>query len=249
MDLVSIVIPYYKKKKYIKQSIKSVLNQTYKNFEIIIIYDDEELQDLDYLKDLVKLDRRIFLIRNKKKLGAGLSRNIGIKSSKGKYIAFLDADDYWKKDKLKTQIRFMKINKHIVSHTSYQILNQKNKINLIRKARSFFKIEDLLYSCDIGLSTVVLKRNVISNNIKFPNIKTKEDFVLWLKILKKKIPIIAIDKNLSCWRKLNNSLSSSTIQKIFDGYRVYYIYMNYGIFRSILNLFYLSINFINKNNR
>lgn len=249
MDLVSIVIPYYKKKEYIKQSIKSVLNQTYKNFEIIIIYDDEELQDLDYLKDLVKLDRRIFLIRNKKKLGAGLSRNIGIKSSKGKYIAFLDADDYWKKDKLKTQIRFMKINKHIVSHTSYQILNQKNKINLIRKARSFFKIEDLLYSCDIGLSTVVLKRNVISNNIKFPNIKTKEDFVLWLKILKKKIPIIAIDKNLSCWRKLNNSLSSSTIQKIFDGYRVYYIYMNYGIFRSILNLFYLSINFINKNNR
>jgi len=249
MDLVSIVIPYYKKKEYIKQSIKSVLNQTYKNFEIIIIYDDEELQDLDYLKDLVKLDKRIFLIRNKKKLGAGLSRNIGIRSSKGKYIAFLDADDYWKKDKLKIQIRFMKLNKHIVSHTSYQILNQKKKINLIRKARSFFKIEDLLYSCDIGLSTVVLKRNVISNNIKFPNIKTKEDFVLWLKILKKKIPIIAIDKNLSCWRKLNNSLSSSSIQKIFDGYRVYHIYMNYGIFRSILNLFYLSINFINKNNR
>ena len=130
MDLVSIVIPYYKKKEYIKQSIKSVLNQTYKNFEIIIIYDDEELQDLDYLKDLVKLDKRIFLIRNKKKLGAGLSRNIGIRSSKGKYIAFLDADDYWKKDKLKIQIRFMKLNKHIVSHTSYQILNQKkNKFN------------------------------------------------------------------------------------------------------------------------
>ena len=57
----------------------------------------------------------------------------------------------------------------------------------IRRARSFFKIQDLLYSCDIGLSTVVLKRNLFSNNIKFPNIKTKEDFILWLKILKKKI--------------------------------------------------------------
>ena len=90
MDLVSIVIPYYKKKEYVKKSINSVLNQTYKKFEIIIIYDDEELSDLDYLKNIVKLDKRINLIINKQKLGAGLSRNKGIKLSKGKYIAFLD---------------------------------------------------------------------------------------------------------------------------------------------------------------
>ena len=249
MDLVSIVIPYYRKKKYIKQAIKSVLNQTYKNFEIIIIYDDEELQDLNYLNDIVKSDKRISLIRNKRKLGAGLSRNIGIKLSKGKYIAFLDSDDYWKKNKLKTQIIFMKLHKHLISHTTYQIVNQNNKKISIRKARSFFKIQDLLYSCDIGLSTVVLKRNIFTNNIKFPNIKTKEDFVLWLKILKKKIPIVALDKNLSCWRKLNNSLSSSTIQKIYDGFKVYYYYMNYGMFKSFLNLFYLSINFLKKNNQ
>jgi teichuronic acid biosynthesis glycosyltransferase TuaG len=93
---------------------------------------------------------------------------------------------------------------------------------------------------------VILKKNLFSKNIKFPNIKTKEDFILWLQILKKKIPIIALDKNLSFWRKLNNSLSSSTIQKIFDGFRVYHVYMNYSIFKSILNLFYLSINFLKK---
>ena len=208
MDLVSIVIPYYKKKEYIKQSINSVLNQTYKNFEIIIIYDDDELTDFNYLKKIVKSDKRINLIKNKKKLGAGLSRNKGIKLSKGKYIAFLDSDDYWNKNKLKAQITFMNLNKYSISHTTYQIVDQNDKKISIRRARSFFKIQDLLYSCDIGLSTVILKRNLFSNNIKFPNIKTKEDFILWLKILKKKIPIIAVDKNLSCWRKLNNSLSS-----------------------------------------
>jgi len=249
MDLVSIVIPYYRKKDYIKQSINSVLSQTYKNFEIIIIYDDDELLDFNYLKSFVKLDKRIRLIRNKKKLGAGLSRNKGIKLSKGKYIAFLDSDDYWKKNKLKTQIAFMKLNKYLISHTTYQIINQNNKKISIRKARSFFKIQDLLYSCDIGLSTVILKKNLFSKNIKFPNIKTKEDFILWLQILKKKIPIIALDRNLSFWRKLDNSLSSSTIQKIFDGFKVYFVYMNFSIFKSILSLLYLSINFLRKDNR
>tara|TARA_B100000900_G_scaffold79224_1_gene63670 strand:- start:2445 stop:3188 length:744 start_codon:yes stop_codon:yes gene_type:complete len=246
MDLVSIVIPYYKKKEYIKQSINSVLSQTYKNFEIIIIYDDEELTDFNYLKNIVKLDKRINLIRNKKKLGAGLSRNKGVKLSKGKYVAFLDSDDYWNKNKLKAQIAFMNLNKCSISHTTYQIVNKNDKKISVRRAKSFFKIQDLLYSCDIGLSTVILKKNLFSNDIKFPNIKTKEDFILWLKILKKKIPIVALDKNLSCWRKLNNSLSSSTIQKIFDGFKVYYIYMNYGIFRSILNLIFLSVNFLKK---
>jgi hypothetical protein len=69
---------------------------------------------------------------------------------------------------------------------------------------------------------------------------------MWLRILKKEIPIVALSKNLSYWRKLNNSLSSYTIQKIFDGFKVYYVYMNYDIFRSILNLIYLSVNFLKK---
>ena len=246
MDLVSIVIPYYKKKEYVKKSINSVLNQTYKKFEIIIIYDDEELADLGYLKNIVKSDKRINLIINKKKLGAGLSRNKGIKLSKGKYIAFLDSDDYWSKNKLKAQITFMNDNKCLISHTTYQIVDQNNKKISIRRARSFFKIQDLLYSCDIGLSTVIMRRNLFSKNVKFPNIKTKEDFILWLRVLKKEIPIVALSKNLSYWRKLNNSLSSYTIQKIFDGFKVYYVYMNYDIFRSILNLIYLSVNFLKK---
>ncbi len=246
MDLVSIVIPYFKKKKYIKNCVKSVLNQTYKNVEIIIIYDDEEKTDLNYIRKLAKGNKKIFLLINNKSLGAGLSRNRGIEYSKGKFVAFLDADDYWNKNKLKTQINFMKTNGCQVSHTSYQIVNENKKKLSIREARSFFQVNDLLYSCDIGLSTIIIKKNIISKNIKFPKIRTKEDFVLWLRLLENKIPIIGLNKNLTYWRKLDNSLSSSTIQKIYDGYKVYHEYMNFSLFRSIFNLFCLSINFLRK---
>jgi teichuronic acid biosynthesis glycosyltransferase TuaG len=247
MDLVSIVIPYFKKRKYIKRCIQSVLRQNYKNFEILLVYDGENFSDLDYIKNIVKKDKRIKLIINYKSLGAGLSRNKGIKFSKGKFIALLDADDYWHKNKLKIQIKFMKDYNHLITHTSYQIIDKNDKVISIRIARNFYKLEDLLYSCDIGLSTVIIKKNILSKNIKFPNIKTKEDFILWLRLLKKKIPIMGLKKKLTYWRKLDNSLSSSTIQKIYDAFKVYYIYMKFSFIKSIINLFYLSINFLKKN--
>ena len=94
--LISIIIPYYKKL-FISQTIKTILKQSYQNFEIIIIYDDSDLSEFNFLKKLVKLDKRIQIYKNKKNLGVSKSRNIGIKKSRGKYIAFLDGDDLWKK--------------------------------------------------------------------------------------------------------------------------------------------------------
>ena len=107
-DLVSIIIPYYKKKEYILKTINSVLNQSYNNYEIIIIYDDENLSDLDYLEKLFKLEKKIKIIKNSKTVGAGFSRNKGIENAIGEFIAFIDADDTWKKYKLEKQINFMK---------------------------------------------------------------------------------------------------------------------------------------------
>ena len=104
MDLVSVIIPFYKKKLFISDSVNSVLNQTYQNFEIIIIYDDTETIDLEYILKIQSLDKRIKIVKNLKNMGAGLSRNIGISNSNGNYIAFLDADDIWFKNKLETQL-------------------------------------------------------------------------------------------------------------------------------------------------
>ena len=248
MKLVSIIIPYYKKKKFLKEAIYSVLNQSYRKFEIIIVYDDEDLSDLSYIQELKKKDNRIKILINKKNLGAGISRNKGIKFSKGNFLAFLDADDIWHKDKIKYQLNFLKKNNCKVCHTSYLIIDENKMVKGKREARSFNNVNQLLKSCDIGLSTVMISRSVLKN-LRFSNRKTKEDFILWLQILKNKVSIIGMKKNLVKWRKLSNSLSASSWQKIIDGFYVYYRYMDFNFIKSLYFLFLLSINFLKKNVR
>ena len=246
MILVSVIIPYFKKKNFIKKTINSIKNQTYKNLEIIIIYDDEDHSDLKFIKKLKNVDDRIKIIVNKKSFGAGRSRNIGINMSKGKFIAFLDADDLWKKNKIELQLKYMIRNNLEISHTNYEILNPQKKNLKIMKAKVIDNYKNLLFSCDIGLSTVMLRKKLISKNCQFPNLKTKEDFVLWLMILKKNVKIGSLDKNLTTWRKLNNSLSSSVLQRLKDGFTLYNKYMKFNIFKSFIYLLILSINSLKK---
>ena len=225
MSKASIIIPYFKKKKYFKKTINSVLKQSYKNFEIIIIYDDDDKTDISFIKDIKNLDKRIKLIINNKNIGAGYSRNKGINKSSGKYICFIDADDVWKKNKLLFQINFMKQNKYLATHTSYEIINTKNKVIGKRLASTLSDFNNLLTSCNIGLSTVILDKKILKKNIGFGKIKTKEDYVLWLRILKNKITFYSINKSLTQWRDVPKSLSSSFLQKIMDAFRVYNQYI------------------------
>ena len=245
MSLVSIIIPYYKKKLYIEEAVNSAINQTFKDIEIIIVFDDPEGNDLSYIQKISKKDKRIKLIINDKNLGAGNSRNIGILKSIGQYIAFLDSDDLWSRDKVETQLKFMRENNFSFSHTSYEILKKDLKSS-IRKARNFYLLPDLLKSCDIGLSTVILKKELITNECQFPDMTTKEDFVLWLKLLKNGTRIQGLDRSLTVWRITDASLSSSVIQKMKDGFNVYYKHMNFNFFKSLFYLICLSVNFIKK---
>jgi|TARA_B100000787_G_scaffold166559_1_gene151974 teichuronic acid biosynthesis glycosyltransferase TuaG len=246
MNLVTVIIPYYKNRNFIKDCLVSVLKQTYKNLEIIIIYDDTNHKDLIYIKTLTHIDSRVKIIVNKKNLGAGNSRNIGIQKSKGKFISFIDADDIWKLHKIKYQVdRMIKFNLNC-THTSYGIIDKKNNIIGKRIARDFMDYKSLLKSCDIGLSTVMIKREVLTKDCKFANLKTKEDFIFWLKILRNRYKFIAIKAKLTNWRNTPDSLSSSSVQRIKDAFTVYFKYENFNMMKSIFYVSILSFNFLKK---
>ena len=245
---VTVVIPYKNNLKYLFIALKSVFNQNYQKFKIIIVYDDKNKSDLYKIKDFLKKTNKkktlsIKIIVNKNNLGAGYSRNVGIKNSNTKYIAFLDSDDRWAKNKLKLQIEFMEKKNILFSHTSYEIINNNNKIISSRFAKKKIIFQDLIKSCDIGLSTVILNSNLLNKyKLFFPRIKTKEDYILWLKIIKKIKTIKGLDINLTYYRKTKGSLSSNKLLSLINGYKVYRDYMNYGLVKSLYNLLMLSIN-------
>ena len=131
--LISIIITYYKKKTYLKKTIKSILDQSYKNYELIFVYDDKNLEDLKYIKSLTSKFKKKRLIINKKNLGVAKSRNIGVKFCKGSYIAFIDSDDLWNKDKLSKQVDFMQKNSYLFSFTSYIEVDEAGNFRRERK--------------------------------------------------------------------------------------------------------------------
>ena len=130
--------------------------------------------------------------------------------------------------------RAIRENNILISHTSYKIIDHKDQIIGSMKANKNIYYNQLLNSCDIGLSTVMFNRKII-NIINFPEIATKEDYVLWLRIVKK-VDIIGINDYLTYWRKLNNSLSSSITQSVKNGFLVYYKFENKNFFISFIYL-------------
>ena len=140
----------------------------------------------------------------------------------------------------------MKKNKISFSYTSYDVVDSKNIFIKSKKIPKKITFNDLLSNCDIGLSTVILDKKIINEECKFPDLKTKEDYVLWLSI-SQKIDLYGINLPLSKWRKLKDSLSANTLQKLVDGFSVYNKYMKFNYFKSIYFLMVLSINFLKKN--
>lgn len=244
MALVSVIIPYYRKINHIKKTLNSVLNQTFQNFEIILIYDDTVLDDLLFLEDITKGYSKIKIIKNLNNLGAGESRNIAIKNASGDIIAFLDADDYWLPNRLERQLHFMEKNKYKFTFCNYK-KKMKNKIVNVISNKSKITYKDLLTDCEIGLSTVFISKDLIKENL-FPPLQTKEDLVAWLTITENNVCAYNFPEFLVEWSYSENSLSSNFLQKLFDGFTVYNTYLNFNLIKSLYYLFILSINSIKR---
>ena len=243
--LVSIVITYFKKKKFLIKTLNSIRKQNHKNYEIIFVYDDPNFSDLSFVRKCLQNFKKKKLIINSKNLGVAKSRNKAIKFCKGTYLSFIDADDIWKKNKLSYQINQMKKNLSLFSFTSFGVINSQGIILGKRVVKKDGNYEDLYKSNFIGLSTVMIHQKLYKR-ISFPILKTQEDFGLWLKIAKDGYKLYHIKKILSYWRDSPNSLSSNVIRKLIDAFNLYYIYENKNFVFSIYSVLVLSLNKLKK---
>lgn len=239
--MISIIIPYFKTEKYIKNCIKSVLSQTYKYWEVIIIDDENSPQSRKLLSKFKS--KKIRVIKNKFNIGVARSRNKGIKFAKGKYISFLDSDDSWHKDKLKKQINF--INKYKVQavYNSYIAFSKKKFLYKVASSK-ILNFNELMKANPICCSSIMISTKILLKN-KFRNLKTKEDYELWLRISKKH-NIYPIKNYLTYYEVRENSLSSYQLNKIFNAYKIFKNYNNYKVFTSVYFVTRLYINAIIK---
>ena len=181
--LISIITPTYNCAQFIGETIKSVINQTYTNWEMIIV-DDASNDNTEEVVKSIK-DERIKYIRLKENSGAATARNIAMENASGKFMAFLDSDDIWIKDKLEKQVKFMIDNNYNFTCTAYEKMNEKgDSLNKVFKPKKKADYNRILLDCPVGNSTVMYN---VSNLGKFqvPNIRKRNDDALWLQILKK----------------------------------------------------------------
>lgn len=212
--LVSIISPTYNDEDTIENTINSVLNQSYKNWEMIIV-DDCSRDNTGYIvKQKAKEDERIKYIKLDKNSGASVARNVALKNAKGKYIAFLDCDDLWLEDKLKKQVNFMEENNCYFSYTDYEFIDKNgnllNKKRISPKKISYFS---MLLGDSIGCLTVMYNSEKVGL-IQIPLLKKRNDYALWCKVLKKVKYGYKYNEVLAVYRKSDNSISSGSKFKL-----------------------------------
>lgn len=212
--LVSVITPIYNGEKTIEKTIKSVLEQTYNKFEMIIVDDLSSDNTVNIIKKYQKKDKRIKLFILNKKGGASGARNFALKKATGKYIAFLDGDDLWKKNKLEKQVNFMEDNDIYFSYTDYSYIDSEgNNLNQYRKCPKKISYFRMLLGDSVGCLTVMYNKDKVGK-IKIPDLKKRNDYALWCVILKKVKVGYKYNEILSIYRKSSESLSSGKKYKL-----------------------------------
>lgn len=211
--LVSIIMPLYNGEEFIEETLQSILNQNYKNWELIITDDKSTDKGPEIVENYSKLETRIKLIKLQENSGAAVSRNRSIKEAKGKYIAFLDSDDLWKNEKLEKQIDFMEKNKYDFTFTKYQQMNENGeKMEKYIEVPSKINYKRALFYNPVGCLTAIYNQESLGK-IYMPLIRKRQDYALWLKILKITSGY-GLNENLAYYRLRKNSISANKVEML-----------------------------------
>lgn len=213
-DLVSIITPSYNSSIFIKETINSVLAQSYQNWEMIIVDDVSSDNSIQVIEKFIVNDNRIKLIQLEKNSGAAVVRNKAIEIAEGKYIAFLDSDDLWLPEKLEKQIEFMEKNNSALSYSNYNLIDEEgNDLNIIKNPISKITYKEQLKENQIGCLTAIYDQEKLGK-IYMPLIRKRQDYGLWLNILKKIDHADKIDEVLAIYRVRKNSISSNKFEML-----------------------------------
>lgn len=219
--LVSIITPSYNTSRFIAETIESILAQTYTNWELLITDDASTDNSVEIIEAYVRKDSRIQLFRLEKNSGAGVCRNRSIQEARGRFIAFCDSDDRWMPEKLEKQLAFMRKKDCALSYSAYLTCDERSEITGIvvgRRKETFSSMR-----CDDGIGCLTAIYDVEKvGKIYAPTLRKRQDWGLWLTILKDCRVAYGMKEPLAIYRKRSDSISCdkfSLIQYNLDIYR------------------------------
>ena len=222
-DKVSIITPSWNSEKYIKKTIESVQNQTYSNWEMIIVDDCSSDNTVKIVQEISKTDPRVRILKQSTNGGAAKARNRSLKEATGRYVAYLDADDIWKPSKIEKQIRFMKEHKCGFSCASYEVIDDEG--NALNKEVHMlpsvdyvgFLTNNLLQTVGIMVDTGIVDKKYLV----MPDIRRRQDAATWLQVLKAGYKCYGLNEVLAEYRRAENSLSSNKIKAVKGVWSLY----------------------------
>lgn len=233
-ELVSIIMPAYNCGDFIGITLDSVINQSYKNWEVIVVDDCSTDNTADVVQEYIKNDNRIKYHKLEKNSGAAVARNKAVDLAAGKYMAFLDSDDVWFQEKLTKQIGFMEENDYGFTCTSYTKIDEQGEyLNRTIVAQPRRDYDGVLKTCP-GNSTVIYNAKKLGK-FKIPDIKKRNDYVMWLQVIKKEKYLYGIEEPLGSHRIRTEGISSN--KKSLVGY-------HWKVYREIENLSLLKSSYL-----
>lgn len=236
-DLVSIIMPAFNSGDFIGITLNSVIAQTYQNWEVIVIDDCSTDNTAEVVKTYMLKEPRIRYYRLDLNSGAAIARNKAVDLARGKYMAFLDSDDVWFPEKLSKQINFMKQNNYNFTCTNYTKIDEKgNYLNRTIKAKSKSDYDGVLMTCP-GNSTVIYDAEKLGK-FKIPDIKKRNDYVMWLQVIKKEKYLYGLEEPLGSHRIRTGAISSKKSSLISYHWKVYREIEQLSIVKSSYLLFY-----------
>lgn len=234
VPFVSIITPTFNSAKFIAQTIQSVQNQTYNNWELIIVDDCSTDRTISIINDFIANDKRIYLYQLNQNSGAGIARNLAIEKANGRFIAFLDSDDLWKPEKLNKQVNFLISNNLPFTFSYYESINEEgNPIHKITKAPKNLTYKQLFFCNFVGNLTGIYDVNYFGK-IPISKIRKRQDWIVWLTILKKIKAAKPFPESLAYYRIRTDSISASKIGLLKSNYSVYRQFHQLNIFMATL---------------